>query len=214
MGKNTLAGALSTSIAPGPSPQLHDPPEAAGAEAAEAKSLRLSKLARASGEAAEVPQKAVAAAAEAQLAVVHRVSFQEAESEDGEGATTSGIGGNRTTTMPISAAQRSSVVLIKGFLSADEVAAVHAAAGRIIGDPGQQVGARTNGYSATAVAGIAPAVVCPAGQAVGCSPRCVICRGAGFMTAAAVACAEAKGAGGELVARSSPAWEQARSLSL
>eukprot|EP01044_Picomonas_judraskeda_P000092 COSAG03_NODE_4_length_27239_cov_28.640862_9_plen_252_part_00 len=114
---------------------------------------RLAKLQRVRSEPLVGSAQVVAAAAEAQTVVVHRVSFQEAEDNaDGSGAPGNSSGTDalipQRATMAVGDAQRTSVLRVPGFLSPAEVAAVHAAA--------EQIMAEKAAAAATATGGVVP----------------------------------------------------------
>ena len=160
------------------------------AEAAEAavrsQSERLAKLQRVAAEAPVTAPQVVAAAA-AQSVVVHRVSFQEAESADlpADGSGARGAGGAASTqrqaaTMAVGDAQKTAVLRVPGFLSAEEVAEVHQAAEAFIAE------------KAAATAAAAAAAAGP------------------VSTDKAIAAGSSSAAAPLAPARSSPTWETGR----
>eukprot|EP01045_Picozoa_sp_COSAG04_P005220 COSAG04_NODE_238_length_19079_cov_9.187039_9_plen_449_part_00 len=95
----------------------------AAEQAARGQQVRCEQLQAAAAAAAPAAAAEVAAAAEAQTVVVHRLSFQEAENTDCAAAQDSADA--HGATMPVSDAQKTSVLHIPKFLSAEEVASIH-----------------------------------------------------------------------------------------
>eukprot|EP01043_Picozoa_sp_COSAG02_P055435 COSAG02_NODE_6424_length_3580_cov_64.506464_3_plen_252_part_00 len=102
---------------------------------------RLAKLQRVADEAVVASAQVVVAAAEAQTVVVHRLSFQEAEDNvdgsvapENSTATDMSLPVQQHATMAVGDAQKTAVIRVPGFLSPAEVAAVHAAAEKIVSD--------------------------------------------------------------------------------
>eukprot|EP01043_Picozoa_sp_COSAG02_P071858 COSAG02_NODE_13307_length_1412_cov_1.006855_1_plen_168_part_00 len=99
----------------------------------------------------------VVAAAEAQTVVVHRLSFQEAEDNadgsitpENSSSTDMSLAVRQRATMAVGDAQKTAVIRVPGFLSPAEVAAVHAAAEKIVADKAAAAAAAAAGEVVTA----------------------------------------------------------------